>query len=87
MNDAPHFHKNTPQNYFAKIFPYSVKLPTGYLAKKGFGEWLSVDSLKKLLAASNFVAFPPVVDAKEGAIDFYKNLDLFHLWIHSINFI
>jgi len=40
---------------------------------KGFGEWLLVDALKKLLLASDLVAFPLiVVDAKDGAIDFYK---------------
>ena len=40
---------------------------------KGFGEWLIVDSLLKLLNASDFVAFPIiVVDAKDGAVDFYK---------------
>ena len=40
---------------------------------QGFGEWLLIDSLKKLLIASDAVAFPlVVVDAKEGAIDFYK---------------
>jgi len=42
-------------------------------ARQGFGEWLLIDSLKKLLLASDSVAFPLViVDAKEGAIDFYK---------------
>ena len=42
-------------------------------AGQGFGEWLLIDSLKKLLIASDSVAFPLVViDAKEGAIDFYK---------------
>lgn len=36
------------------------------------GEWLLIDSLKKLLVASDSVAFPfVVVDAKEGAIGFY----------------
>jgi len=41
--------------------------------KNGFGEFLLVDSLKKLLDASNLVAFPLiVVDAKDGASDFYK---------------
>ena len=41
--------------------------------KKGFGEWLLVDALIKLLNASDSVAFPLiVVDAKEGALDFYK---------------
>lgn len=41
--------------------------------RQGFGEWLLIDSLKKLLTASDTVAFPlVVVDAKEGAIDFYK---------------
>ncbi len=40
---------------------------------KGFGEWLLVDALKKLLRASESVAFPLiVVDAKDGAADFYK---------------
>jgi len=39
----------------------------------GFGEWLLVDALKKLLNASDTVAFPLiVVDAKDGASDFYK---------------
>ena len=43
-------------------------------AKQGYGEWLLVDSLKKLLSASESVAFPLViVDAKEGAINFYKH--------------
>ena len=32
VNNALYFHKNTYQNYSAKIFPYSAKLPTGYLA-------------------------------------------------------
>lgn len=42
-------------------------------AGQGFGEWLLIDSFKKLLAASESVAFPLVaVDAKDGAIDFYK---------------
>ncbi len=40
---------------------------------EGFGEWLLVDALKKLLNASDSVAFPLiVVDAKDGASDFYK---------------
>jgi len=42
-------------------------------SKQGFGEWLLIDALKKLLAASETVAFPLIiVDAKEGAIEFYK---------------
>jgi len=41
-------------------------------AKKGFGAWLLVDALKKLLMASDTVGFPMiVVDAKEGASSFY----------------
>jgi len=41
--------------------------------KQGFGEWLLIDALKKLLLASETIAFPlVVVDAKEGAIQFYK---------------
>ncbi len=40
---------------------------------KGFGEWLLIDALRKLFAASDSVAFPIViVDAKDGAIDFYQ---------------
>ncbi|MEA3419065.1 MAG: GNAT family N-acetyltransferase [Campylobacterota bacterium] len=41
--------------------------------KKGFGAWLLVDALKKLLMASDVVAFPLIiVDAKEGASAFYE---------------
>jgi len=41
--------------------------------KKGYGEWLLIDSLRKLLQASETVAFPlVVVGSKEGAIEFYK---------------
>ncbi|GAD89727.1 putative acetyltransferase [Vibrio halioticoli NBRC 102217] len=40
---------------------------------KGFGEWLLIDALRKLLAASDSVAFPVViVDAKDGATQFYE---------------
>lgn len=40
---------------------------------KGYGEWLLIDALKKLLAASDSVAFPVViVDAKDGAKQFYQ---------------
>lgn len=40
---------------------------------KGYGEWLLVDALLKLLNASNIVAFPLiVVDFKDGASTFYK---------------
>uniref|UniRef100_UPI0038994F5B GNAT family N-acetyltransferase n=1 Tax=Dongshaea marina TaxID=2047966 RepID=UPI0038994F5B len=39
----------------------------------GYGEWLLIDSLHKLLQASESVGFPVVVvDAKEGAADFYR---------------
>lgn len=39
----------------------------------GLGEWLLIDSLKKLLNASETVAFPIIiVDAKEGAKHFYE---------------
>jgi len=41
-------------------------------AKKGYGKWLLVDALLKLLQASDIVAFPMiVVDAKDGVEDFY----------------
>ena len=41
--------------------------------KQGYGEWLLIDSLRKLLQASDTVGFPLViVDSKEGAIEFYK---------------
>jgi GNAT superfamily N-acetyltransferase len=40
---------------------------------KGFGGWLLIDALHKLLAASDSVAFPVViVDAKDGAKHFYE---------------
>ena len=40
---------------------------------KGFGEWLLIDALRKLLAASDSVAFPVViVDGKDGAKQFYE---------------
>ncbi|CAM3157614.1 GNAT family N-acetyltransferase [Vibrio rarus] len=40
---------------------------------RGFGEWLLIDALRKLVAASDSVAFPVViVDAKDGAKDFYE---------------
>ena len=40
---------------------------------KGYGEWLLIDALRKLLAASDSVAFPVVVvDAKDGAKQFYE---------------
>lgn len=39
---------------------------------QGFGEWLLIDALKKILYASDSVGFPLViVDAKEGAKQFY----------------
>ncbi len=39
----------------------------------GFGEWLLVDALKKLLNVNKTVPFPIiVVDAKDGAEEFYK---------------
>lgn len=42
-------------------------------AKRGFGEWLLIDALRKLLLASEIVAFPLIiVDAKEGAVSFYE---------------
>jgi len=40
---------------------------------KGYGEWLLIDALHKLLAASDAVAFPVIiVDAKDGARNFYQ---------------
>ncbi|MFM2477725.1 GNAT family N-acetyltransferase [Celerinatantimonas sp. MCCC 1A17872] len=40
---------------------------------QGFGEWLLIDALRKLLTASDTVAFPVViVDAKDGALHFYE---------------
>ena len=40
---------------------------------RGFGEWLLIDALRKLVAASDTVAFPlVVVDAKDGAKQFYQ---------------
>jgi len=46
---------------------------------KGFGEWLLIDALRKLLAASDSVAFPVIiVDAKEGAKYFYERYGFNH---------
>ncbi len=43
-----------------------------YHTKKGYGEWLLIDALKKLLEASDTVGFPIViVDAKDGSLPFY----------------
>lgn len=41
----------------------------------GYGEWLLIDALKKMLSASKTVAFPIItVDAKDGAVSFYQKL-------------
>ncbi|PSV44097.1 GNAT family N-acetyltransferase [Photobacterium indicum] len=43
----------------------------------GYGEWLLIDALRKLLMASETVAFPVViVDAKDGAEYFYEKYGL-----------
>lgn len=40
---------------------------------QGFGEWLLIDALRKLLMTSDSVAFPfVIVDAKDGAKHFYE---------------
>ena len=53
--------------------------------KKCFGERLLIDALRKLLAASDSVAFPVViVDAKDGAIQFYKRFG-FQVFQYSEN--
>ncbi|MEN8178407.1 MAG: GNAT family N-acetyltransferase [Pseudomonadota bacterium] len=42
-------------------------------ANRGFGEWLLIDAMNKLLSASEIVGFPLViVDAKDGAMQFYE---------------
>lgn len=42
-------------------------------AKQGYGEWLLIDALHRLLEASNSVGFPFVlVDAKDGVTGFYE---------------
>ncbi|WP_020558710.1 GNAT family N-acetyltransferase [Thiofilum flexile] len=52
---------------------------------KGFGELLLIDALKRLLEASELVAFPlVVVDAKDGAIGFYEKFG-FTSFIDSLN--
>jgi len=44
-------------------------------AKQGYGEWLLIDALHKLLAASDTVAFPLImVDAKQGVSKFYEKM-------------
>jgi len=43
--------------------------------RSGYGEWLLIDALKKMLSASKTVAFPIItVDAKDGAESFYQKL-------------
>ena len=40
---------------------------------KGYGEWLLIDALNKLMSASETVGFPAViVDAKDGSALFYQ---------------
>jgi GNAT superfamily N-acetyltransferase len=40
---------------------------------KGYGEWLLIDALNKLLSASEAVGFPVIiVDARDGAAQFYE---------------
>lgn len=42
-------------------------------AKQGYGEWLLIDALHRLLDASETVGFPLVlVDAKDGVAGFYE---------------
>ncbi len=42
-------------------------------AKQGYGEWLLIDALHRLLDASDTVGFPIVlVDAKDGVAGFYE---------------
>jgi GNAT superfamily N-acetyltransferase len=63
-----------------KEFPYTKS--AGLIARlavdkkyhnDGYGEWLLVDALLKLLDASEIVGFPIiVVDAKDGVKEFYK---------------
>ncbi len=53
--------------------------------RRGLGEWLLIDALKKLLSASETVAFPVVVvDAKDGAKDFYEQYG-FSPFLHAEN--
>lgn len=49
-----------------------VRLVVGEIDKgRGFGEWVLIDALAKLLAASDSVAFLVVIeDAKDGAKQF-----------------
>ena len=40
---------------------------------QGYGEWILIDALKKLLAASKSVVFPLIiVDANDGVVGFYE---------------
>lgn len=44
-------------------------------AQQGYGEWLLIDALHKLLAASDTVAFPLImVDGKQGVAKFYEKM-------------
>ena len=60
-------HHNHPADLIARL------AIDKHYSQKGLGSWLLVDALKKLLTASDTVAFPViVVDAKEGASNFYE---------------
>lgn len=60
-------HSSTSGGFIARL-----AVDEGYKGQ-GFGEWLLIDALRKLLAASDTVAFPVViVDAKDGALHFYE---------------
>lgn len=66
-----HLQKKHPHSYTAGLLA-RLAVDKRY-AGKGFGSWLLVDALKKLLLASDTVWYPMVmVDAKEDAKYFYE---------------
>jgi GNAT superfamily N-acetyltransferase len=69
-----------PKKIRKKYPHYNVAGLLGRLAvdrkyqRKGWGEWLLVDALKRLLHAAGEIGFPMVVvDAKEGKEGFYRH--------------
>jgi len=66
-----HLQKKHNQTHSAGLIA-RLAVDKGYF-KQGYGEWLLVDALRKLLLASDSVAFPlVVVDSKDGSVEFYK---------------
>lgn len=83
--------KNLPEKLQKKHHAASIAGLIARLAvdkhytRQGFGELLLIDALRRLLDASELVAFPfVVVNAKDGAVGFYEKFG-FTLFVDSLN--